>query len=104
MKIVIHFVDGEEASCGVDDVSPDFEVGFSAFSSSVFVMVEAIFDIVSMDACKRYLMLNLELVQEDFESVATECRDGLGISFEERGWKYSLSVAIVDFAERSQWS
>lgn len=53
-------------------MKPDFEVFDSAFEEAVFVLVKVVFDIVSMNASKRDLMLDEELVEKDFESIAEE--------------------------------
>lgn len=47
-------------------MSPDFEAFQSPFSEAISILVEIIFDIVSMDASKGDLMLDLEFIEKNF--------------------------------------
>lgn len=82
LEVVIHFVDGEDSACGANDISPNFEISFSSWNSSIFVLMEVIFYIASMDAGEWELMLDLKFVEEDFESIATKLRNRAKIIFE----------------------
>ena len=66
--------------------------------------MKIVFDIVSMDASNGDMVFNNEFVEKDFESISEEFFDFRDMWGEERRRNNSLSVAIVNFFERSKWS